>query len=80
VAYKVDWVTVNWATICSPLENGGLKIVNLHHENNALLLKLAWNFAYSDRSWSLLLKAMVLKSTYEFKMVYRSSSLRPGIK
>ena len=33
---------VNWATICSPLENGGLKIINLnHHGNNVYLLKLA---------------------------------------
>jgi len=73
-------VTVNWATICSPLENGGLKIINLHHENNAYLIKLAWNFAYSNRSWSLLLKVRVLKSKYEFRKVYRSSSLWPNIK
>jgi len=36
---------VNWATIYSPLENGGLKTINLHHENNTYLHKLAWNFA-----------------------------------
>jgi len=47
--------TVNCATICSPLENVGLKIINLHHEYNAYLLKLAWNFAYNNRSWSLLI-------------------------
>jgi len=56
-----------------------LKIINLHHEYNAYLLKLAWNFAYNN-TWSLLLKAMVLKSKYEFRMVYRSSSLWPVIK
>jgi len=72
--------TINWTTICSPLENGGLKIINLHHENNAYLLKLFWNFAYSNKSWSLLLKANVLKSKYVFKMVYRSSSFWPEIK
>jgi len=77
---KKGITTVNWATICSSLENGGLKIINLHHENNAYLLKLAWNFSYNNRSWSLLLKARVLKSKYEFKMVYRSSSLSPEIK
>jgi len=71
---------VNWDTICSPLENGGLKIINLHHKNNAYLFKLAWNFAYSNRPWSFLLKARVLKSKYKFRMVYRSSSLWPGIK
>jgi len=38
---KKGITTVNWDTICSPLENGGLKIINLHHENNAYLLKLA---------------------------------------
>ena len=77
---KKGITTVNWDTIYSPLENGGLKIINLHHENNAYLLKLAWNFAYSNKPWSLLLKARVLKSKYEFRMVYRSSSLWPGIK
>jgi len=53
------------ASICSLLENGGLKIINLHHENIAYL-KLAWNFAYSNKPWCLLLKAKVLKSEYEF--------------
>ena len=77
---KKSITTVNWATICSPLDNGGLKIINLHHENYAYLLKLAWNFAYSNKPWSLLLKTRVLKSKYEFKMVYRSSSLWHGIK
>jgi len=57
-----------------------LKIINPHHENNAYLLKLAWNFAYSNMSWSFLLKARVLKSKYEFKMAYRSSYFWPGIK
>jgi len=58
---KKGIATVNWGKICSPLEDGGLNIINLHHENNAYLLKLAWNFAYSNIPWSLLLKARVLK-------------------
>jgi len=66
--------------IYSPLGHGGLKIINLHHENKTYLLKIAWNFAYSNRPWSILLKARVLKSKYEFRMVYRSSSFWPGIK
>jgi len=57
-----------------------LKIINLHYKNNAYLLKLAWNFAYSNRPWCLLLKVKVLKSKYELRMVYRSSSLWLGIK
>jgi len=57
---KKDTTIVNWAMICSPIENGGLKIINLHHKNNAYLLKLAWNFAYSNRPWSFLLKARFL--------------------
>jgi len=77
---KKGIATLNWATICSPLENRGFKIINLHHENYAYLLKLAWNFAYSNRPWSLLLKAKVLKSKYEFKMVYRFLSFCPGSK
>jgi len=71
---------MNWDTIFSPLENEGLKNINLPHENNAYLLKLAWTFAYSNNPWSLLLKVRVLKSKYEFRMVYRSSSLWSGIK
>jgi len=39
---KKGITTVNWAKICSPLENGGLKIINLHHENNAYLLNLVF--------------------------------------
>jgi len=77
---KKGIVTVNWDTICSPLENGSLKIINLRHENNTYLLKLAWNFVYSNMPWSFLLKARVLKSKYEFRMVYRSPSLWPRIK
>jgi len=77
---KKGKTTVNWATLCSPFENDGLKIINLHQENNVYLLKLAWNFAYSNRPWFLLLKAGILKSKYELRMVYRSSSLWPEIK
>jgi len=50
---KKDIVTVNWDMIFSPIENGGLKIINLHHKNKVYLLKLAWNFVYSNKSWSL---------------------------
>jgi len=35
---KKGITTINWAKICSPFENGGLKIINLHHENNVYLL------------------------------------------
>jgi len=66
-------VIVNCDTICSSLENGGLKIINLRHENNAYLLKLSWNFVYSNIPWSFLLKVGVLKSKYKFRMVYRIS-------
>jgi len=38
---KKGIVTVNWDMICSPLKNGGLKIIILRHENNTYLLKLA---------------------------------------
>ena len=72
---KKGIATVNWTKICSPLENGGLKIINLHHESNAYLLKLAWNFAYSNKPWSLLLKAKVLKSKYKLRMVYRIANI-----
>ena len=66
---------VNWAKICSLFENGGLKINNLLYENNAYLLKLTWNFAYSNKPWSLLLKVKVLKSNYQLRLTYRSLGL-----
>ena len=78
---KIDGIaTVNWAKICCHFENGGLKIINLHHKNSAYLLKLAWNFAYSNKPWSFLLKAKVLKSKYKLTMVYTSSFIWPGVK
>ena len=66
---------VNWARICSPIENGGLKINNLQHGNNAYLLKRTCSFAYRNKPWSLLLKARVLKSKYELRLAYSPSSI-----
>jgi len=76
---KKGIATVSRAKICSPVENGGLKINNLQHENNAYLFKLTWNFSYSNKPWSLLLKARVLKSKYRLKLAYRSSFIWPGL-
>jgi len=72
---KKGIATVKWNKICSPLENGSLKIINLHHQNNAYILNLAWNFSYSNKHWSFILKDIVLKSKYKLRMVYRSSSI-----
>jgi len=55
IFWKKGIVIVNWYTICSPHESGGLKIINLRHEKDAYLFKLAWNFAYNNRPWSFLL-------------------------
>jgi len=77
---KKDITTVNWVKICSPLENGGLKINNLQYENNVYLLKLTWNFSYSNKPWSFLLKARVLKSKYQLRLACRSSSIWPELK
>jgi len=77
---KKGVVIVNWTKIYSPFENGGLKINNLRHKNNDYLLKLTWNFAYINKPWSLILKARVLKSKYQFKLAYKYSSIWPVIK
>jgi len=37
---KKGIVTVNWDMICSPLDNGGLKIINLQHEKMHIFLSL----------------------------------------
>ena len=66
--------------ISSPFENRGLKINNLKYENNAYLLKLTWNFGYSNKPWFLLLKARVLKCKYQLSLAYRSSSIWTRIK
>jgi len=56
-----DTIRVNWAKICSPINNGGLKIINLYNGNNVYLFKFTWNFAYNNTHLSILLKAIVLK-------------------
>ena len=57
-----------------------MNIINLHHTNNVYLLNITLNFSYSHKPWSLFLKVRVLKSKCQFRMVYRSSSIWPGIK
>jgi len=43
-------------------------------ENKAYLLWLAWDFAYNNMSWSILMRVISLKSNY-LKIPYHSSSI-----
>jgi exonuclease III len=43
---------VNWSLVCSPIQNGGLGIRNIHRFNQALLGKWLWRFAMeSEALW-----------------------------
>ena len=41
---------INWSTVCSSKENGGLGIRNLSSLNRSLLGKWEWRFAMEDNS------------------------------
>jgi len=44
---------------------GGLHVVNIHVENKAYLLRLAWDFSYSFMPWAFLMRSIFLKSKYK---------------
>lgn len=76
---KQGLATVNWSKICASNNEGSLKVTNLHIENNAYLLKLAWNFAYSKEPWTLL-KARFHIYKYHMIIIYSSFSICSEIK
>jgi len=53
--------------------------INFQLENKVYLLRLAWDFAYSYRPWTSLMKARFLKNKYQRVGSFFSSSMWPGI-
>jgi hypothetical protein len=42
---------VDWAKVCSPIDEGGLGIRNMRRFNQALLGKWLWRFAHEEGAW-----------------------------
>ena len=42
---------VKWDKVCSPIDEGGLGIMNMRRFNQALLGKWLWRFAYEEGAW-----------------------------
>lgn len=52
-------VTVDWNTICLPIEEGSLGLRSVCKLNEAFKLKLAWELINSDCSWAVLLRSRI---------------------
>jgi hypothetical protein len=42
---------VNWNSVCTPKNQGGLGVLNLEYMNDALLSKWLWNIENSNGLW-----------------------------
>jgi len=49
---KVGLVIIKWNFGGSSKHDGGLQVLNLQVKNKAYLLRLAWDFAYTNMPWS----------------------------
>lgn len=72
-------VTVAWKTVCTPLEEGGLRIKSLQALNKAALLKLAWDLVASDKEWANFLKVR-FSLFHKPSSKYVKSSIWSGIR
>jgi hypothetical protein len=48
---EVKFHLVEWAKVCSPIDEGGLGIRNVRRFNQALLDKWLWCFAHEEGAW-----------------------------
>jgi hypothetical protein len=48
---EVKFHLVEWAKVCSPIDEGGLGIRNVRRFNQALLGKWLWRFAHKEGVW-----------------------------
>lgn len=72
-------MTVNWSRVCAQKSYGGPQVTNILVENNAFLIKLAWDFAYSDFAELELMRKRFLKLKYKKCVVYHFSLIWPKI-
>jgi hypothetical protein len=55
---EVKFHLVEWAKVCSPIDEGGLRIRNVRRFNQDLLSKWLWRFAHEEGArWRLVLVA-----------------------
>lgn len=64
---KTKLVTVTWAKVCKPLEQGGLGITFLSTLNKALNFKLCWDLLSFFENWVILLRGKVLRDGIPIK-------------
>jgi len=77
---KKGYTTVGWNKLCSLIVDGRLNVIKLQTRNDVYLIKLAWHFSYSNKPWTILLKARFLSSKYQKVYPHKSSSIWYGIK
>jgi len=49
--------------MCRPKQEGGLRIINLNLSNQAVMLKLAWEFKFEKSIWANIMRKIFFKST-----------------
>jgi hypothetical protein len=52
---------VNWPTVCSPKDQGGLGILDLRNMNISLLTKWLWRLETSDGLWEKIIRHKYIK-------------------
>lgn len=51
-------VTVAWSQVCKPLVEGGLGLKSIVKLNEASMLKLMWDFVFSNSHWVVFMRAL----------------------
>ena len=51
-------VTVAWSQVCKPLVEGGLGLKSIVKLNEASMLKLMWDFVFSNSHWFVFMRAL----------------------
>jgi hypothetical protein len=52
---------VNWNSVCTPKNQGGLGVLNLEYMNDALLTKWLWNIENSNGFWQKIITKNILR-------------------
>ena len=73
-------VTMKWNKMCRPKQEGGLRIINLNLSNQAVMLKLAWEFKFEKSIWANIMRKIFFKSTGSLLAWYIASYIWPGLK
>ena len=71
--------TVSWSVMCRSWAEGGLDIKSMRLMNEALILKLAWDFRTTESQWTAIVKRRYFTHGQPI-MRYCQSSIWPGIR